>query len=138
MPHHPPVSDGEMYADTGWYMPHQNHDPLSGEPNHPVPSCQASIVVPCDHVVPDVLLRSSPQPRASLNCHRSNPNDHTGQPPPICGTPLAYQPSSPIEYVHPGRPYLQVDSLPQFSPQCSHCSEDGDNIPTQHQDKYPS
>ena len=22
MPHHPQVSDGKMYADTGWYMPH--------------------------------------------------------------------------------------------------------------------
>ena len=60
MPHNPPGSDGEMYADTGWYMPHQNHDPLSEEPNHPVPSCQA--IVMCDHVVLDVLLRSSPQP----------------------------------------------------------------------------
>ena len=60
MPHHPPVSDGERYADTGWYMPHQNHDPMSEEPSHPVPSCQASITVLCD------LLRSSPQPRAGL------------------------------------------------------------------------
>ena len=67
MPHHPSVSDGEMNADTGWYMSHQNHDPLSKEPNHPVPSFQASIIVPCDHVIPDVLLRSSPQPRARLN-----------------------------------------------------------------------
>ena len=88
----PPVSDGEMYTDTGWYMPHQIHDPLSEEPNHPVPSCQASIIVPCDHVVPDVLLRSSPQPRADLNEHRSAPNDYTGQPPPVYGTPPAYHP----------------------------------------------
>ena len=59
MPHHPPLSDGEMYADIVWYMPHQNHELLGEEPNHPVPSCQVSIIVPCDHVVPDVLLRSS-------------------------------------------------------------------------------
>ena len=55
---HPPVTDGEMYANTGWYMSCQNHDPQGEEPNHPVPSCQASIIVLCDHVVPDVLLRS--------------------------------------------------------------------------------
>ena len=67
MPHHHQVSDGEMYADTGWYMPHQNHDPLSEEPNHPVSRYQASIIVPCDHVVPNGLLRSSTQPRAGLN-----------------------------------------------------------------------
>ena len=39
----------------------QNRDPQGEEPNHPVPSCQAPTIAPCDHVVPDVLLRSSPQ-----------------------------------------------------------------------------
>ena len=136
MPHHPPGSDGEMHADTGWYMPHQNHDPLSEEPNHPVPSCQASIIVLCDHVVPDVLLRSSPQPRACLNGHRAAPNDHTDQPPPVCGTPLAYQPCPPIEYVHLGRPCPQVDYPPVFSSQSSNCSDNGDNVPTQSQDEH--
>ena len=131
MPHLPPVSDGEMYADTGWFMPHQ-----SGEPSHPVPSCQASIVVLCDHVVSDVLLRSSLQPRAGLNCHRSVPNDHTGQPQPVCGTLLAYQPSPPIEYVHQGRLCSQVDYPPVFSPQSSNCSDDGDNVPNQSQNDY--
>ena len=90
MLHHPPASDGEMYADTGWYMSYQNHDPLGEEPNHSEPSCQASIIVLCDHVVPDVLLRSSPQPRTGLNGHRSAPNDYTGQPPLVCGIPLVY------------------------------------------------
>ena len=105
MPHHPPVSDGKMYADTGWYMPHQNPDVLSEEPDHSAPSCLASIIVPCYHVVPDVLLRFSLQPRASLNGHRSAQNNHTSQPPPVCGTSPAYQPSPPIDYVHLGRPY---------------------------------
>ena len=73
MPHHPPVSDGKMYADTGWCMSYQNCDPLDEESNHPEPRCQAPIIPPCDHVVPDVLLRTSQ--------HRSAPNDHTGQPP---------------------------------------------------------
>ena len=126
-----------MYADTGWYMPHQNHDPLSEEPNHPVPRCQASIIVQCDHVVPNVLLRPSPQPRAGLNGHRSAPNDHTGQSPPVCGTPLAYQPSPPIEYVHPGRPCPQVDYPLVFSSQSSNCSDNGDNVPYLSSDEYP-
>ena len=134
--HHPPVSDGEMYADTGWYMPHQNCDPLGEEPNHPVPSSQASIIVLCDHVVPNVLLRSSPQSRTSLNGHRSAPNDHTGQPPPVCHTPPAYQSSPPIDCVSPDMPCQQVDSPSQCSPQSSNCSDNGDNIPTQHQDEY--
>ena len=46
---------------------------------------------------------------AGLNGHRAAPNDHTGQPPPVCGTPLAYQPCPPIDYVHLGRPCPQVD-----------------------------
>ena len=100
-----------------------------------MPSCKASIIVPCDHVVPDVLLRSSPQPRAGLNGHRSVPNDHTGQPPPVCSTPLAYQPSPPIEYVHPGRPCPQVSYPPVFSSQSSNCSDNGDNDPTQSLDE---
>ena len=135
MPHHPPVSDDEMYADTGWYMPHQNHDPLSEEPNHLVPSCQASIVVLCDHVVPDVLLRSSLQPRAGLHGHWSAPNDHTGQPPPVCGNPV-YRSGSLIDYVHPGMPCPQVDSGPVFSAQSSSCSDNRSNVPTQNQDEY--
>ena len=56
---HSPVSNGEMYADTGWYMSYQNHDPLGEEPNHPEPSCQASIITLCDNVFPDVLFRAS-------------------------------------------------------------------------------
>ena len=130
MPHHPPVSDGEMYADTGWYMPHQNHDLLSEEPSHPVLSCQASIIVLCD------LPRSSPQPRAGLNGHRLAPNDHTGQPPPVSGTPLAYQHSPPIDYVSPDMSCPQVDSQPPFSPQSSNCSDNGDNVPNQSQNDY--
>ena len=89
---HSPVGNDEMYADTGWYMSYQNHDPLGEEPNHPEPSCQAFIITLCDNVVPDVLLRASQQSlnKAGLNGHRSAPNDHTGQPPPVCGTPPAY------------------------------------------------
>ena len=139
MPHYPPVSDGEMYADTGWYMPHQDHDPVSEEPYHLVPSCQASIIVPCDHVVPDVLIISFRQPRAGLNGHRSAPNDHTGQPvepPPVCGTPLAYQSCPPIKYVHSGRLCPQVDYPPVFSSKSSNCSDNGDNVSTQSQDAY--
>ena len=141
MPHHPSVSDGEMYADTGWYMSYQNCDPLGEEPSHPEPSCQAPIITPRDHVVPDVLLRASQQlllkqPRAGLNGHRSAPNDHTSQPPPVCGTPLAYQPSPPIEYAHPGRPCPQVKYPPVFSSQSSNCLDNGDNVPTQSQDAY--
>ena len=128
MPHHPPVNDGKMYADTGWCMSYQNCDPLGEESNHPETHCQAPIIPPCDHVVPDVLLRTSQ--------HRSAPNDHTGQPPPVCGTPPAYQPSPSIEYAHPGRPCPQVDSPPVFSSQSSNCSDNGDNVPTQSQDEH--
>ena len=128
MPHHSLVSDGKMYADTGWCMSYQNCDPLGEESTHPEPHCQAPIIPPCDHVVPDVLLRTSQ--------HRSAPNDHTGQPPPVCGTPPAYQPSPPIEYVYPGRPCPQLDSPPVFSQQSSNCSDNGDNVPTLSQDKY--
>ena len=72
---------------SSWYMSYQIHDPLGEEPNHPEPSCQASIITLCD-----VLLRASQQSlnRADLNGHRSAPNDHTGQLPPVCGTPPAY------------------------------------------------
>ena len=126
MPHHPPLSDGEMYADTGWYMPYQNCDPLGEEPNHPEPHCQAPTITPCDHVVPDVLLRTSQ--------HRSAPNDHTGQPPPVCGTP-AYQPSPQlivsVQICHAHRLILH----PYF-PQSSNCSDNGDNVPTHSQDEY--
>ena len=134
---HSPVSNGEMYADTGWYMSYQNHDPLGKEPNLPEPSCQASIITLCDNIFPDVLLRASQQllNRAGLNGHRSAPNDHTGQPPPLCGTPPAYQPCPPIEYVCLGMPCPQVDSPPVFSLQSSNCN--GDNVPTQSQDEYP-
>ena len=117
-----------MYADTGWCMSYQNCDPLDEESNHPEPNCQAPIIPPCDHVVPDVLLRTSQ--------HRSAPNDHTGQPPPVCGTPHAYQPSPPIEYIHPGSPCPQVNSPPVFSLQSSNCLDNGDNVPTQSQDEY--
>ena len=136
---HSPVSNGEMYADTGWYMSYQNHDPLGEEPNTPEPSCKASIITSCDNVAPDVLLRASQQSlnRAGLNGHRSAPNDHTGQPPPVCGTPPTYQPSPPIEYVCPGMPCPQVDSPPVFSLQSSNCSDNWDNVPTQSQDEYP-
>ena len=91
-------------------------------------SCQASIITPCDNVVPDVLLRTSQ--------HRSAPNDHTGQPSPVCGTPPAYQPSPPIEYVHPGRPCPRVNCPPVFSSQSSNCSDNGDNVPTQSKDEH--
>ena len=128
MPHHPPGSDGKMYADTDWCMSYQNCDPLDVESNSPEPHCQAPRIPPCDHVVPDVLLRTSQ--------HRSAPNDHTGQPPPVCGTPPAYQPSPPIEYVYPGRPCPQVDSPPVFSSQSSNCSDNWDNVPTQSQDEH--
>ena len=136
---HSPVSNGEMYADTGWYMSCQNHDPLGKEPNHPEPICQASIITLCNNVVPDVLLRASQQllNRAGLNGHRSAPNDHTGQPPPLCGTPPAYQPCPPIKYVCLGMPCPQVDPPPVFSLQSSNCSDNGDNVPTQSQDEYP-
>ena len=79
-------------------------------------------------MVPDVLLRTSQ--------HRLSPNDHTGQPPPVCSTPPAYQPSPPIEYVHPGRPCPQVDCPPVFSSQSSNCPDNGDNVPSQSQDEY--
>ena len=120
-----------MYADTGWYMSYQNHDPVGEEPNHPEPSCQASIITLCDNVVPDGLLRASQQSlnRAGLNGHRSAP--------PVCVTPPAYRPSPPIEYVCPGMPCPQVDSPPVFSLQSSNCSDNGDNVPTQSQDEYP-
>ena len=126
-----------MYADTGWYMSHQNHDPLGEETDHPELSCQASIITRCDHVVPDVLLSSSQQSlnsqMAGLNGHRSVPNDHTGQPPPVCG---GTQPDPPIDYVHQSRLCSQVDTPPVFSPQSSNCSDNGDNVPTQSQDGY--
>ena len=139
MPHHPPASDVEMYADTGWYMSYRNHDPLDEEPNHPKPSCQASIITPCDHVVLDVLLRASQQllkqPRAGLNGHRSAPNDHTGQPPPVCGTPPAYHPSPLIVSVkicHAHRLILYLN----FPHRAVIAQTIGDNIPTQCQNEY--
>ena len=61
MHHNPPVSDGKMYADTSWYMSQKNCQ----EPNHPEPSCQASIINKCNHV-PDILLGSSQQLLNSL------------------------------------------------------------------------
>ena len=64
------------------------------------------------------------------------PNDHTDQPPPVCGTPLAYQPRSPTEYVHPGSPCPQFDYPPVFSSQSSNCSNNGDNVHTRSQDEY--
>ena len=127
-----------MYADTDWYMSYQTHDPLGEEPNHPEPSCQASIITLCDNAVPDVLLRASQQSlnRAGLNGHRSAPNDHTGQPPPVCGTPLVYQPCPLIEYVHLGRPCQQVDYPPVIYSKSSNCSDNGNNVPTQSQDEH--
>ena len=48
----------------------------------------------------------------------------------------AYQPDSPVDYVHQSRPCPQVDSVPVVSPQSSNCSDNGNNVPTENQDKY--
>ena len=135
VPHHPPVSDGKMYADTSWYLSHKNCE----EPKHPEARCQASTITQCDHIL-DVLLGSSWQllkwPRAGLNGHRSAPNDHTRQSPPGWGFPPAYQAAPTINYVSPGRPCPQVDSPSVVPPQSSCCTDKVDNVLSQSHDEY--
>ena len=46
------------------------------------------------------------------------------------------QPDLKIDADYLGRSYPQVDSPPVFPPQCSNCSSNGDNVPTQSHDEY--